>query len=63
MKARKINAFVWVAVAVAMTVFVAVEWHKQGAAWYSLVIGGVFYSMFAVLFYALVDEQIRRTEK
>ena len=42
-RARIINAIVWIAIAVALTTMVTVQWHQQGCELISLILAGVFY--------------------
>lgn len=60
---RIINAAVWAVIAAALCIAVAMQWSAQGAPAKSLILGTLFYTSFAALACALIDEKIRRTNK
>lgn len=60
---RIINAAVWVAISATLCTAVVIEWSVQGAPVKSLILGAIFYTSFAGLGCALVDDKIRRANK
>lgn len=60
---RIINAAVWVVVAITLCIAVIAEWHSNNAPVKSLILGAMFYTSFAALGCALIDEKIRRANR
>lgn len=62
-RARIINAIVWIAVAVAVCVMVAIQWHAKGCEPKSLVIACAMYTAMAIAIAGVIDQTIKDYEK
>lgn len=62
-KARIINAIVWIAVAVAICIMVAIQWHAKGCGPKSLVIACAMYTAMAVGIAGTIDQTLKEISK
>lgn len=62
-RARKINAIVWIALAVAACIMVAVEWHAKGCEPKSLAIACAMYTAMAAGIGATIDQTIKEKQQ
>lgn len=62
-RARKINAIVWIAIAVAICIAVVIEWHHQGCEVKSLAIACAMYTAMAAGLGATIDQTIKEKQQ
>lgn len=57
--ARRINAAIWAAIGITLTIWVCIEWHKQGCGWDSLWVGGLWNITLSLCIGLVIDNHIK----